>query len=51
MANSYNTGRLNLPLVGITTFGKRTTKADDGKRKFHAQSTPPNAGHSTKCRD
>lgn len=28
MANSYDTGRLNLPFVGISTFGKRPYVAD-----------------------
>ena len=27
-ANSYETGRLNLPFVGISTFGKRPYVAD-----------------------
>lgn len=28
MTNSYETGRLNLPFVGISTFGKRPYVAD-----------------------
>ena len=28
MTNSYDTGRLNLPFVGISTFGKRPYVAD-----------------------
>ncbi|MBL4928659.1 agmatinase [Fuscibacter oryzae] len=31
MANSYETGRLNLPFVGIATFGKRPYVADWGR--------------------
>jgi len=35
-ANSYETGRLNLPFVGISTFGKRPYVADWGNIKADA---------------